>query len=65
MRFLLSFLTVLYVTLTVFEYLWRDAFGFEAIAWFGLILIIGWAIVAERDNRKVVGRVAYRTGQLD
>ena len=62
---LLLILTTLYAIGAGIEYLYPGLFPFEAIAWVGLILIIGWAIVVGRDNRKVVGQVAYRTGQLD
>lgn len=41
-----------------------DPFNFEAVIWAGLILIIVWAVVEARPNRKVVGQGAYRTGQL-
>ncbi len=65
MKHCLVVLTVLYVLGASVEYLYPDLLPFEAIVWVGLILIIGWAIVVGRDNRKVVGQGAYRTGQLD
>lgn len=61
----LLILTAAYVAGCVIEGAWPDALPFEAIVWIGLILILGWAIVVGRDNRKVVGQGAYRTGQLD
>ena len=58
-------LTALYVAACAAEYLWPGFLPFPVVGVVGLILIIGWAIIAGRDNRKVVGQGAYRTGQLD